>query len=141
MRLFDRGVRCGNVCDLTTADSDADTYGCHRDYQFYYPRHIPVAIPIVGFNPHKLSINLHGAVTHHTVNNQIVDFTMDSSTNSAMTNNSSSARANRKQLLQQVAETHRDNIRKRLEHRLAVARERGDQALIQLLEAEYQQFA
>jgi hypothetical protein len=35
-----------------------------------------------------------------------------------------------------TAETHRDNLRKRLQHRLTVARANGDTAWIQLLEAE-----
>jgi hypothetical protein len=36
----------------------------------------------------------------------------------------------------QVAETHRDNLRKLLEHRLEVARAKGDKELIRHLEAE-----
>ncbi|EAW34060.1 hypothetical protein [Lyngbya sp. PCC 8106] len=38
----------------------------------------------------------------------------------------------------QLAQTHRANIQKRLEHRLEVARANGDQNLVQLLEAEKQ---
>jgi hypothetical protein len=36
----------------------------------------------------------------------------------------------------QVAETHRDNLRKLLEHRLEVARANGDNELVRRLEAE-----
>jgi hypothetical protein len=66
---------------------------------------------------------------------------MESSDQQLVTDAYTPARNNRRQLLKQVTETHRANIRQRLEHRLNVARERGDQALIQMLEAEYQQFA
>lgn len=46
---------------------------------------------------------------------------------------------NRREELQKTAETHRANIEKRLQHRLEVARAKGDQNLIRLLEAEMQQ--
>ncbi|MGL5083294.1 MAG: arginine synthesis PII-interacting regulator PirA [Microcoleaceae cyanobacterium] len=39
----------------------------------------------------------------------------------------------------QVSETHRANIQKRLEHRLAVAKAKGNEELVRLLEAEMQQ--
>lgn len=47
----------------------------------------------------------------------------------------------RHQLSQQVAETHRSNLYRNIEHRLQVAKERGDQALIRLLEQEMRQIA
>lgn len=40
-----------------------------------------------------------------------------------------------------VAQIHQANIRQKLEHRLQVARDCGDQNLIQLLEAEQRQVA
>lgn len=40
------------------------------------------------------------------------------------------------QRFQQVAQTHRANIQKSLEHRLQVARAKGDERLIRQLEAE-----
>lgn len=48
---------------------------------------------------------------------------------------------NRQKVLTKYAEAHQTNIRKSLEHRLQVAREKGDEALIRLLEAENQRFA
>lgn len=41
----------------------------------------------------------------------------------------------------EVARIHRDNLRQRLEHRLQVAKEQGNQHLIQMLEAEQRQTA
>ena len=38
--------------------------------------------------------------------------------------------------IKQVAATHRDNLRKNLQHRLEVARAKGDQQLVAQLEAE-----
>ncbi len=45
----------------------------------------------------------------------------------------------RQTLLTRFAETHRANMRRSVEHRLKVARQQGDQALVQALEAEYKQ--
>lgn len=47
---------------------------------------------------------------------------------------------NRHQTLKQVAQTHRDNLKKQLEHRLEVARAKGDENLIRMLEAEANYF-
>ncbi|MFB2898769.1 hypothetical protein ACE1CI_38135 [Aerosakkonemataceae cyanobacterium BLCC-F50] len=41
--------------------------------------------------------------------------------------------------LQRVADVHRANIQRRLEHRLEVARAKGDDNLVQMLEAEMRQ--
>lgn len=43
---------------------------------------------------------------------------------------------NRLNKLQETAAVHRANLQKNLEHRLEVARAKGDQALIRQLEAE-----
>jgi hypothetical protein len=43
---------------------------------------------------------------------------------------------NRQQVLTQAASNHRDSLRKNLEHRLEVARVKGDRDLIRQLEAE-----
>lgn len=40
------------------------------------------------------------------------------------------------QRFQQVSQTHRANIQKSLEHRLQVAKAKGDESLIRQLEAE-----
>jgi hypothetical protein len=44
--------------------------------------------------------------------------------------------SNRLQIARQAAETHTRNIKKSLEHRLEVARAKGDEQLIRQLEAE-----
>jgi hypothetical protein len=47
----------------------------------------------------------------------------------------------RKNLLKQVEQIHRENIRRLAERRLATAQDQGNDGLIQILEAELQQFA
>lgn len=44
--------------------------------------------------------------------------------------------ARRQENMKKTAAVHRDNIRKSLEHRIAVARANGDENLVRLLEAE-----
>ena len=46
---------------------------------------------------------------------------------------------NRNQQKNQLSQTHRANIQKRLEHRIEVARAKGDNNLVRLLEAERDQ--
>jgi hypothetical protein len=41
--------------------------------------------------------------------------------------------------LQRVSDVHRANIQRRLEHRLEVARAKGDENLVRMLEAEMRQ--
>lgn len=42
-------------------------------------------------------------------------------------------------VLREISKTHRENLRRNLEHRLEAARQRGDEGLINLLEAEYRE--
>ena len=45
---------------------------------------------------------------------------------------------NRRQTINKLAAVHRANLQKRLEHRLAVAKEKGNSTLVQMLEDEMQ---
>ncbi|MBD2312587.1 hypothetical protein H6G20_13025 [Desertifilum sp. FACHB-1129] len=47
---------------------------------------------------------------------------------------------NRHQAQKQTTQAHRENIQKALQHRLEVARAKGDETLIRLLEAEANYF-
>jgi len=125
---------------------ESETGGHYRgqSYKFSYPRHIPVAVPIVGLAYRGVSFSAYASQSSGRAMSEsfAVDVMPQQATDKLPTQiNVTPVRANRRQLLQQVAETHRTNIRQRLEHRLNVARERGDQALVQMLETEYQQIA
>lgn len=48
---------------------------------------------------------------------------------------------NRVQAMQKAREAHKQNIQRSLEHRLQVARAKGDEKLIRQLEAEMNYFA
>lgn len=47
---------------------------------------------------------------------------------------------NRHQAQKQISQAHQENIQKSLQHRLEVARAKGDEKLIRLLEAEASYF-
>ncbi|BAU07330.1 MULTISPECIES: arginine synthesis PII-interacting regulator PirA [Fischerella] len=47
---------------------------------------------------------------------------------------------NRTEVVKKARETHRENIRRSLQHRLEVARAKGDENLIRQLEAEMRYF-
>ncbi len=44
--------------------------------------------------------------------------------------------SNRQENLRQMREAHRRNLQRSLEHRMAVARAKGDERLVRILEAE-----
>ena len=50
-------------------------------------------------------------------------------------------KTSRQQVLEELNQTHLNNLRRNLERRLQVAREKGDENLIRLLEAEFEQIA
>lgn len=105
-----------------------------------YLRHIPV--------PHsKIDLKYHGvvcsvddqvdvAVTELGKNNDKVAASTIATTTEVVLNKSS-----RQQVLEELHNTHLNNIRRNLEYRLQVARAKGDQNLINLLELEAQQLA
>lgn len=48
---------------------------------------------------------------------------------------------NRQQAVKQAAEAHHQNIQKSLQHRLEVAKAKGDENLVRQLEAEWSYFS
>lgn len=63
-------------------------------------------------------------------------------TSTAPENNQAAlTKSSRQLVLEELHDTHLSNIRRNLEHRLQVAREKGDQNLIRILQAEFEQMA
>ena len=126
-------------------DHYEDEHRSVRRWGFYYPRHIPAPLPFLGARERLLSLTMHSAPSlEQSPNSTIVEtiaatpLPSQNQTSQSQNNLSSTAYHQRKQT---VAETHRSNIRQRLEYRLTIARLRNDHALVQLLEDEYKQFA
>lgn len=88
----------------------------------HYPRHIPVTQPIVDLKDHGVADSTSEPIDAEA---SLVGGTVST----------------RQQVLDELNTTHLANIRQNLEHRLQVARAKGDQNLIRLLEAEAEQLA
>ncbi len=88
----------------------------------HYPRHIPVTQPMVDLKDRGVADS-----TSEPIDAEASPLCGTVST--------------RQQVLDGLNNTHLANIRQNLEHRLQVARAKGDQNLIRLLEAEAEQLA
>lgn len=101
---------------------------CH----FSYPRHIPVPQP-------SHDLRFRGVEYHTTETGAVAPLARRSA--GATPSHPSETLAQRATRVQHndLMQVHRINLQRRLQHRLAVAQERGDHELIQQLEREMQQ--
>lgn len=105
---------------------------------FTYPRHIPVQ-PILDL---KYRGTAYRTTASGGVEAGIADAIQVASPNGLETRPALAtipAAMSRHAKMDEVNRVHRDNIYRQLQHRIDVARARGDQSLIQLLEREMQQ--
>lgn len=123
MKLTNRGVSSESdppAFELTEGEIVGKYQGANGIN--HYPRHIPVTQPMVDLKDHGVAsctsepIDAEASLVGGTV-------------------------STRQQVLDELNNTHLANIRQNLEHRLQVARAKGDQNLIRLLEAEAEQLA
>ena len=105
-----------------------------------YPRHIRVPQP-------KIDLNYRGV---ESTSDDSIDREANQLQREYITANSVAVpgknevvptKTSRQQVLEELNQTHLNNLRRNLEHRLQVAREKGDEDLIRLLEAEFEQIA
>jgi hypothetical protein len=99
-----------------------------------YPRHIRATEP-------KIDLK-YREVGYCTGSPEDIEGSLLKATSTAPKNNKAAlTKSSRQQVLEELHDIHLSNIRHNLEHRLQVAREKGDQSLIRLLEAEFEQIA
>lgn len=96
-----------------------------------YPRHIPVPKPAVGLKYRGASY-----CSGHPID---VEASLLRRSYQATTNTKSGSINHRQKVLEELNHVHIANIRQNLEHRLQVARAKGDRELIQMLEVEANQ--
>lgn len=132
MKLTYRGVDYEHN-PLTVELTPGEVGGKYRgaSWERRYPRHIPVPQPVAELKyrgvPYEIGDPLDVEVTIHRKQCSIATH---------------EARVSRcKKLGEELTKTHLVHIRRNLEHRLQVAKEQGDQHLIQLLEDEAKQLA
>jgi hypothetical protein len=131
MQFSYRGVKYEQ--DLPTVDmTEGEMGGMYRGeaWNYKYPRHIPVpqATPHLKYrgvsycaNPRATAEACYAAPTADRIDVKVAADYLKSP-----------------EFDQQVEETHYQNICRRLEHRLQVAKKRGDRNLVKMLEAEQQ---
>ncbi len=139
MKLTYRGVNYESSAPNIEV-SEGDINGQYRgvNWKQRYPRHIPVPQPVVGLKYRGASYNI-GHPIDIEASLMRRQYAETAKTQLGAGKSQVSTRSSRQRALEELNHTHIANIRQNLEHRLQVARAKGDQQLIQMLEAEAQQ--
>lgn len=132
MRLSYRGINYADAPSTleVTEGEIASVFRGQNNRQFPYLRHIPEPLPI---RDRKFS-----PVAHHTSQATVAKPTVAAQPVATPSVRKLSTREKR-EALDEMMRIHQRNMQRSLEHRLRVARAKGDKNLIQLLEAESKQ--
>jgi hypothetical protein len=103
-----------------------------------YPRHIPVPQPKIDLKSPGVECST-GDLVEIEANQLRQNYIADDSVAVPRKNEVVLTKSKRQQVLEELNNVHLNNLRRNLEHRLQVAREKGDENLIRLLEAEFEQ--
>ena len=141
MKLFYRG-QAYNAEPTPVDVAESNTVGQYRGqlFRFKYPRHIPAAQP-------KLHLTYRGASYQTTETGEIIPIMPEKVEKTPVFQGlrlnipqNQPPLYSKRRLLQEAAKVHRENIQRSLQHRMEVARAKGDDGLVQALEREMQQF-
>ncbi len=140
MKLTNRGIISESnppALELTKGEIAGKYRG--TNWRNHYPRHVPVTQPMVDLKARSVAyctsepIDAEASLLCGCYENAATPKAVSTTTEAVSTVSS------RQQVLDELNNTHLTNIRHNLEHRLQVARAKGDQNLIRLLEAEAEQ--
>lgn len=142
MKLSYRGVRYDSVSTpIDMVESEGTGHYRGNNFHFTYPRHIPVPQPVVELKYRGVAYQTNASGKAEFISPAIRaakaavrDVFRPSGIDQAR-----SAIRTRQAILSEVANIHRQNIERSLQHRIEVARARGDQNLVSVLEREMQQ--
>jgi len=131
----------GNTYESGSVNVDlveSSTVGKYRGQSYHptYPRHIPVQQP-------ALDLKYRGVAYQRDAQGNVASVvpTARPQSTAQPAYLVSEPSVSRKAKLAEAAKIHHETISRRLQHRLEVARQKGDQNLIQQLEYEMQQIA
>lgn len=126
MKLSYRGVNY-EAAQSTLEVTEGEIGGLYRgqNWRFNYVRHIPEPAPVKDLKYRGIAYRT-GKPTDTSVGTQPIG-TLGRCTIAAR---------NKREVLDEITRCHLKNIQRSLEHRLEVAKAKGDENLIQLLEAE-----
>lgn len=136
MKLCYRGVEYDYtppVLEVTESEAAGRYRG--RSLKFSYVRHVP-------FPQAEADLSFRGATYHADTHGKVSAAAQkDAQKGSKFMPVFDSMAAARRQLLQESARIHQDNIRRSLQHRIEVAQSHGDAMLVRQLEDEMHQMA
>ncbi|NER82802.1 MAG: DUF4278 domain-containing protein [Leptolyngbya sp. SIO1D8] len=137
MKLRYRGVEYDYTPPvLEVSESEMLGHYRGRSLRFSYVKHVPFPQP-------EANLSFRGASYHTNNHGQVepVKPAKESSQGSKFMPVFDSMATARRQLLQESARIHRENIRRSLQHRIEVAQAQGNDMLIRQLEEEMHQLA
>ncbi|MFE4105167.1 arginine synthesis PII-interacting regulator PirA [Almyronema epifaneia] len=139
MKLCYRGVEYDyNPPALEVTESDIVCQYRGRPLTYSYVRHIPIPQPVATLNYRGVAYQTNAKGQVEAVNTPAESIFAKLSGFSQRTNPMAQAR---RELLREAAQTHQENIRRSLMHRLEVARAKGNEVLVRQLEDEMHQIA
>ena len=126
-----------NLSNIELTESEiVDNQG--TDWKQKYPRHIPVPQVKIDLKSPAVECST-GDLIDIEANQLRQNYIADDSVAVTKKNEVVLTKTKRQQLLEELNNVHLNNLRRNLERRLQVAREKGDENLISLLEAEFEQ--
>jgi len=133
MKFSHRGANYDDALSmLEVTEREIGNMSRGQKREFTYVRHIPEPLP--------LRNRQFRSVTYCTAQPTASESTV--ATPRVITvSDRTSLTCKKRELLDELMNSHLQNIQRSLEHRLQVARAKGDQKLVQLLEAESKQMA
>lgn len=142
MKLSYRGVRYDRTSTpVEMVESEGTGHYRGSNYHFTYPRHIPVPQPVVELKYRGVAYqtNAAGGATSISPAIRAAKAAVRDVFRPSGLDQARSAIRTKQAILSEVANVHRQNIERSLQHRIEVARARGDQNLVNVLEREMQQ--
>ena len=127
-----------NLSNIELTESEIVDKCQATDGKQKYPRHIPVPQPKIELKSPGVECST-GDLIDIEANQLRQNYIADDSVAVPRKNEVVLTKTKRQQLLEELNNVHLNNLRRNLERRLQVAREKGDENLIRLLEAEFEQ--
>jgi hypothetical protein len=133
MKFSHRGANYDDALSmLEVTEREIGNMSRGQKREFTYVRHIPEPLP--------LRNRQFRSVTYCTAQPTAAESTLTAPRVITVSDRTSLS-CKKRELLDELMNSHLQNIQRSLEHRLQVARAKGDQKLVQLLEAESKQMA
>jgi len=142
MKLSYRGIPYDSVSTpINMIESEAVGHYRGGNFHFAYPRHIPVPQPALELKYRGVAYQTNASGGSESISpaTRAAKAAVRDVFRPTGVDQARSAIRTRQAILSEVARVHRQNIERSLQHRIEVAKSRGDQNLVNVLEREMQQ--